>query len=90
MLLSMIIAILIMAIWASRDPIRHISIVYFIILSGFFHGGIMVYFALIDQVERLHLLGDVPFTLAFSVLLLVFVPWKMLKQQQKKGPDKSQ
>lgn len=72
-------------IWAAWDPIRHIMIIWFTIISSFLHGGIMAVYAVIDKGERLHLLGDVPFLLAVAVLFLLFIPWKLLKQGQKKA-----
>ncbi len=54
----------------------------------FFHIGMMAVYALIDKGEVQYLAGDVPYTIGIAVLFLVFIPWKMLKQEQKKGSDK--
>src|SRR5687767_1499077 len=47
-------------IWAARDPLQHLSLIWFTVWSSVVHGGIMAVQALIYPVHRGHLYGDVP------------------------------
>ena len=44
---------------ASRDPMRHLSLIWFTVWSSVAHGAVMAWHALRDPVERGHLPGDV-------------------------------
>jgi uncharacterized membrane protein YqjE len=70
-------------LWAVRDPIRHIAIVYAFIVSSIFHGGFMAYLAATQEDEIMHLAGDVFFNFAIAVLFFLFIPWGMLKEEDK-------
>jgi ABC-type transport system involved in cytochrome c biogenesis permease subunit len=45
---------------ASRDPARHLSIIWFAVWSSVVHAGIMTVQAVSDPEHRGHLIGDVP------------------------------
>jgi len=70
-------------LWASRNPVRHIVIVYGYILSSVFHGGFMTYLALTQPGETSHLYGDVLFNFAVAVLLFLFIPWRMVEVEDR-------
>jgi hypothetical protein len=58
---------------ASKDPPRHLSLIWFAVWSSVVHAGIMAVQALTDPAHRGHLVADVPALLlaaaAFSVLM---------------------
>ncbi|MDZ4274075.1 MAG: DUF6632 domain-containing protein [Erythrobacter sp.] len=60
-------------ILAARDPLKHVSLIWFVAVSSAVHAVIMAVQSLDDPMHRGHLLGDVPalllVTLAFAVLL---------------------
>ncbi len=70
-------------LWAARDPIRHIVIVYAYIVSSIFHGSFMAYLALSQEGEIVHLYGDILFNFAIAVLFFLFIPWGMLEAKDK-------
>ena len=45
---------------ASREPLRHLSLIWFAVWSSVVHAGIMTVQALTDPGHRGHLLADVP------------------------------
>lgn len=45
---------------AARDPLEHLSLIWFTVWSSVVHGGIMLWQALVDPAETGHLVGDVP------------------------------
>lgn len=45
---------------ASRDPLEHLSLIWFTVWSSVVHGGIMLWQALADPAETGHLVGDIP------------------------------
>lgn len=61
-------------ILAARDPLKHLSLIWFTIVSSLVHGGIMLAQALQDATERMHFFGDIPAVLLMGVLLWVLVP----------------
>jgi hypothetical protein len=54
---------------ASRDPLEHLSLIWFTVWSSVVHGGIMLLQVLADPAEQGHLLGDVPALLLVAVVL---------------------
>ncbi len=70
-------------LWAVRNPIRHIIIVWGFILASIFHGGFMAYLALTKEGATAHLWGDVLFNVLIAALFLIFMPWGMLREKQK-------
>lgn len=59
---------------ASRDPLGHLSLIWFTVWSSVAHGGIMAVQALMDPHDRGHLWGDVPALLIVAALLAVLTP----------------
>ncbi|MDH5429293.1 MAG: hypothetical protein OEZ57_08660 [Nitrospirota bacterium] len=56
-------------LWASRQPEKHLSLIWFTFWSSAVHGTIMGFHAIMDPVEQGHLIGDVA-ALWLAVLLL--------------------
>ena len=61
-------------ILASRDPLRHRSLIWFTVWSSVVHAGIMAFQALGNPSEHGHLLGDVPALLVVALVLALLMP----------------
>lgn len=59
MMVSIYFALVIVCLLALRDPRRHISFLWFIVLSSVLHGGVMLFHAARDMEHHGHLAGDV-------------------------------
>lgn len=59
---------------AARDPLRHLSLIWFTAWSSLVHGGIMAVQALVDPTEHANMIGDVPALLVVGVALAVLTP----------------
>jgi hypothetical protein len=58
---------------AAKDPLANASLIWFTIWSSLVHGGIMLVQALVDETDRINLLGDVP-----AILLVAIVLWYLM------------
>ncbi len=61
-------------ILASRDPLRHRSLIWFTVWSSVVHAGIMAVQAFGNPSERGHLFGDVPALLVVALVLALLMP----------------
>jgi len=59
---------------ASRDPLKHRSLIWFTVWSSLVHAGIMTVQALNAPAEHGHLLGDIPALAIVALALAVFTP----------------
>ncbi len=59
---------------AVRNPLKHLSLIWFTVWSSFVHGGIMAVQSLVYPEHRGHLLGDVPALLLIAVVLTLLTP----------------
>lgn len=59
---------------ASRNPLRHLSLIWFTVFSSLVHAGIMTVQALGMPSEHGHLFGDVPALFLVAVLLAFLTP----------------
>ena len=59
---------------ASRNPLKHRSLIWFTIYSSLVHGGIMAIQAMNMPLEHGHLLGDVPALVFVALVLAVLMP----------------
>ena len=66
---------------ASRNPLRHLSLIWFTVVSSFVHAGIMTVQSLTTPSEHGHLFGDVPALFLVAVVLAGLTP---------RGPDPAQ
>jgi hypothetical protein len=59
---------------AARDPVRHLSLIWFTVWSSVVHGGIMAAQSIAYPMHRGHLLGDVPALFVIAALLGALTP----------------
>jgi len=59
---------------AARDPLKHLSLIWFTVWSSLVHGGIMAIQALVNPEHIGHLLGDVPTIFIVAALLAFLTP----------------
>lgn len=59
---------------AARDPLRHLSLIWFTVWSSLVHGGIMAVQSLVNPAHAGHLVGDVPALFIVAVVLAVLTP----------------
>jgi len=59
---------------AAKDPMKHLSLIWFAVWSSFVHAGIMAYQALTTSDNGGHLLGDVAALAIVGALLAVLTP----------------
>ena len=59
---------------AARNPLEHLSLIWFTVWSSIVHGGIMAVQALVYPEHRGHLLGDVPVLLLYAAVLSLLTP----------------
>jgi uncharacterized protein DUF6632 len=59
---------------ASRNPLQHLSLIWFTVWSSLVHAGIMTVQAINAPSEHGHLLGDIPALAIVALLLAVFTP----------------
>jgi hypothetical protein len=56
-------------LWASRQPLAHLSLIWFTVWSSFVHGLIMAVQAVIDPAEYGHFFGDIPALFGVAIVL---------------------
>ena len=61
-------------IGAARDPLRHVSLIWFAVWSSVVHAAIMGVQAVTRPGQMGHLVGDVPALLIVAVLLAILMP----------------
>lgn len=59
---------------AAREPLRHLSLIWFTVWSSLVHAGIMAFHSFMDPVERGHLVGDVAALVLVAVVLAALTP----------------
>jgi hypothetical protein len=59
---------------ASKDPSRHLSIIWFAVWSSTVHAGIMTIQALTDSEHRGHLLADIPALFLAAAVFSLLMP----------------
>jgi hypothetical protein len=68
------IALGIVMVVASRNPLEHKLFIDFVVLGNLLHASVMVYFAIADRAVA-HLYGDVLWIGALALLPLAIYPW---------------
>ena len=74
MIIGVYVTLGVFVLLASRDPLRHLSLIWFTAWSSLVHGGIMLIQALRDPLERANLVGDIPALLLVGIGLSVLTP----------------
>jgi hypothetical protein len=59
---------------ASRNPLAHLSLIWFTVWSSVVHAGIMAAQSLANPEHRGHLLGDIPALLVVAAVFAVLTP----------------
>jgi hypothetical protein len=59
---------------AARDPLAHLSLIWFTVWSSVVHGAIMAGQSLVNAENHGHLLGDVPALFIVAVVLAILTP----------------
>ena len=59
---------------ASRNPMKHRSLIWFTVWSSLVHAGIMTVQALMSPMEHGHLLGDIPALAIVALALAILTP----------------
>lgn len=62
---------------AAKNPLEHLSLIWFTIWSSIVHGGIMFVQAIVDENEQTNLIGDIPALFLVAVVLWALVPKKI-------------
>ena len=63
-------------ILAAKNPLAHSSLIWFTVWSSIVHGGIMLVQAIVDETDRMNLLGDVPALFLVAIVLWYLMPKK--------------
>ncbi len=63
-------------LFAAKNPIRHLSLIWFTAISSIVHGLIMLVQALADKTELANLYGDIPALLIIGIVLTLLTPRK--------------
>ena len=58
---------------AAKDPLANSSLIWFTIWSNILHGGVMLYYGIVDESDRINLLGDVP-----ALFIVAFILWYLM------------
>jgi hypothetical protein len=61
-------------LFASRNPLANLSLIWFTVWSSVVHGGIMAVQSLMDSEHMGHLWGDVPALFVVAVVLALLTP----------------
>lgn len=61
-------------ILAAKDPLANTSLIWFTIWSSLVHGGIMLVQAIVDESDRVNLMGDVPALFLVAIVLWYLMP----------------
>ena len=61
-------------ILAAKNPLEHLSLIWFTIWSSIVHGGIMLVQALVDETEHANLMGDIPALFLVAIVLWILTP----------------
>ena len=59
---------------ASRNPLQHVSLIWFAVWSSVVHAGIMAVQSIVYPQHRGHLLGDVPVLFLVAAVLALLMP----------------
>lgn len=61
---------------AAKNPLDHLSLIWFTIWSSIVHSGIMLAEAIVDPHERINIVGDISALFLVAVVLWVLMPKK--------------
>lgn len=61
---------------SAADPLANANLIWFTVWSSIVHGGIMLFYAITDETDRINLVGDVP-----ALFLIAFVLWYLMPRR---------
>lgn len=61
-------------ILAAKNPLDHLSLIWFTVWSSIVHGGIMLVQAIVDETEHANLMGDIPALFLVAIVLWILTP----------------
>jgi hypothetical protein len=70
---------------ATRDPLRHRSLIWFTVWSSVAHGALMAWQSLSEPMEHGHMLGDVPALLFAALAIALLMPPEQEARQVKEN-----
>jgi hypothetical protein len=70
---------------AARDPLRHLSLIWFTVWSNLVHATIMAVQAISYTSEHGHLLGDIPALVIVALILAILTPRSDAVEAAKSG-----
>ena len=76
MILGIYATLVFFLILAARDPLAHLSLIWFTVWSSVVHGAIMTVQSVVNPEHVGHLVGDVPVLWAVATILAVLTPRK--------------
>lgn len=76
MIIGIYVTLGVFLIIAARNPLEHLSLIWFAVWSSIVHGGIMAVQSLVYPQHRGHLLGDVPVLFIAAAVLAWLTPKK--------------
>lgn len=74
MIVGIYVTLGIFVLLAARNPLQHLSLIWFTAWSSIVHGGIMAIQAFVDPAERANFVGDIPALLIIGVALAILTP----------------
>lgn len=77
MILGVYVTLGVFLLIASRNPLKHLSLIWFTAISSLVHGVIMLAQALVDKTETANLCGDVPALIFIAIVLMLLTPKRL-------------
>jgi len=74
MIMGIYVTLGVFLILAAKDPLANASLIWFTIWSSIVHGGIMLVQAIVDESDRVNLIGDVPALFLVAIVLWYLMP----------------
>jgi hypothetical protein len=74
---------------AARDPLAHLSLIWFTVWSSIVHAAIMTAQAVADAGDHGHLMGDIPALFIVAALLAFLAPRRKQSQATRQAADGS-
>ena len=76
MIMGIYITLGVFLVRAAKDPMANASLIWFTIWSSIVHAGIMLAQAIVDETDRVNLIGDIPALFLVAFILWYFMPKK--------------
>jgi len=74
MIMGIYVTLGIFLVRAAKNPMADASLIWFTIWSSIVHAGIMLVQAIVDETERVNLLGDIPALFLVAIVLWYLMP----------------